>query len=244
MRRAPRQFTGSVQCERRMAEGSLTAKFLLLALFIIIDGQSLAQSGITFTDLQRSGPERAAAINMAEQGIMPGVSPEKFDPAGDVTRKAFAIYLQRMFKLERPEVPTDIPDISKEDPAYDAIQAASQFMDSQILCFGCALNLEFHPDQPMSREDSGLTLTRVLIATGKLDLIDNKTAKVLLSNIPGSEDMPSIAQRYIATSIQSGILQPSPDKQFHLDEPLQRGELAIQLDQMQRAFAIPMRQPQ
>jgi hypothetical protein len=106
--------------------GRNVGRSILCALTLFLSCVS-AETQDTVSDLGTHVSEQPAIASMMKQGIMRGVSPTKFNPAGLNARGDFAVSVQHLFDLPVPAHKVDYPDVSPDSPFYGAIQAVSPY---------------------------------------------------------------------------------------------------------------------
>lgn len=185
--------------------------------------------------------EQPAIARMVKQGIMRGVTPARFDPAGPNARGDFAVSVQKLFDLPAPAHPVDYLDVSPDSPFHAAVQAVSPYLGRQMRCFGCQLTTSLGPNEPVSRLEAVITLTNILVAQNKVALVDAQAAEPLLRQVRGADDSRGPLRLYVATAIQSHILLPTAANSLAPDRPFTRADLAALLDRVQRNFHVPQR---
>jgi hypothetical protein len=212
----------------------LAALAIVVTLTLICPG--IAATLPRFMDVTPSDPAAPAIGRMVDQGILDTIAPGRFAPLENLTREAFAIALQRLFALPVPENAPDFPDIPRNHPARAAIAASAQYMNRQLLCFGCALSHSFGPAVPVTQAEATLALTRVLIAKGAVRLLSEADATIVLKGVANANDLAPLTRLYFATAMRAGLQPRGPNGNLLLASPLIRAAAALRFDAVQRRF--------
>jgi hypothetical protein len=187
-----------------------------------------------------SHTEAGPAINsMLAQGIMRGVSPTQFAPEASLTHGDFVIAIRNMFNLPRTDQAIGFLDVDASSPVYAALQGVEPYLGGQILCPGCALGKNFMPGQPISSAEVTFTVTRVLAAQNRLQLVSPAEVDSVLSEVPDASQLPRPSRVYFATAIRTGILPVGPGNRIEPASKVTRADAAVLLDRVQQKFDIP-----
>ncbi|WP_066632984.1 S-layer homology domain-containing protein [Desulfolucanica intricata] len=116
-----------------------------------------ASPAAAFTDIKGSFAEEAI-IHLTEQGIISGITPEKFAPEEKISRKHFAVLLTKVLGIQPvfPSQPT-FEDLPREAPEFGYVEALVKLG----LLKGTQSNY-LGADDPVSRQDAAVLLHRVL----------------------------------------------------------------------------------
>jgi len=197
---------------------------------------------VAFSDLAGHDAAESAINSMAAQGIMHGLTPTQFAPEMPLTRGDFVIAMQRMFNLP-PSQSIAFSDVAPANPVYPALQAVGPYLGRQLLCFGCALGTNFMPSQAISKAEAIFTMTRVLAALNKLQLLSPSDADSVLAGIPDLSELSPPSRVYFATAIRNGISPLGPENRILPASEVTRADAAVLLDRVQRKFDIPRLPP-
>jgi len=136
----------------------------------------VSAAGVNFTDINNSYAKNAI-MNLAEAGIVNGVSNELFNPTGKITRQDFAIILAKALNLDVTGTPLNstFKDIPQTHYAFSYVEAASKA--GLVKGYG---NGEFGLNDTLSRQDLAIMFVRALNvdSTGygsKLQFTDSKS---------------------------------------------------------------------
>jgi hypothetical protein len=185
-----------------------------------------------FGDLRGFGTDVAAIQAIAAQRILPGISPDQFDPAGKVTRGDFAIYLERMLGLSESQTPTTFLDLNRESSAYGAVQSLLPYLDWYIDAKGAFV---FRPNETFDRQTAASVSANLLLATGKAALMTNQEADEVGSHIPDWREIDASARRQVAMALRARALSLQ-EGNFNPGAPLNRAETAMLLRNLQLAI--------
>lgn len=224
----------------RISKLLATAASVLLGGFFVqpFQAQDGAQSGPEFTDLHGYSMEAPAIKNMVDQGIMNVTAPGKFDPGTTVKRADFAIALRRMFSLPQPGKPIKFSDVHPSDAIYADVEAVAPYMDKQVPCPGCEVGSAFSPNKAISRAQWAITVVRILVAQNKLQLLSEEQSNKILSSVPDVRDVPKGARVYIATAIDSDIIECCSGNAIAVDQIPSRADVADMLNNIQKHFNL------
>lgn len=204
---------------------------------------AVAQPVTGFTDLPQQADVHLAITHMAAQGIMSERAAGRFGPKETSSLGEYLVSMQHMFNLPPPARPAKFTDVPPSSRYYAAVQAASPYLGRQVLCFTCALSTNLYPDQPLSRAQTTVTLVNVLVARGKLALVDETGAAQILANVRDAGKLSPPARRYFATAISANILPLSPAGTLQIADLHTRADLALMLDRVQTQFHVPQVHP-
>ncbi len=119
----------------------------------------ITPSGVTFADIQNHWG-KTAIEEMAEKGILKGVSANEFAPDRSITRAEFAVLLSRVLKLNQTGLVNEFDDVS--DTAWYKNEV-SQVAEEDIILGNLG---QFRPDEKISRQELALMLARAYIFAG------------------------------------------------------------------------------
>jgi hypothetical protein len=229
---------------RRNCARPMTGHVLLLALpALLFQTVATGQVKPAFTDLAAHVAEQPAINNMVTQGIIRAVSPTQFSPDAPNTRGAFAVSVQHMFNLPKPAQAVTFSDVPSSSSIFTAVQAIAPFQGRQILCSGCALGSTFGPNEPVTRAETAVLLTGILIAQKKVALTSPAEAESALAKVPDANELRGPARLYLATALQSGVITLTSASKLDPASQRTRADTAVLLDSVQKKFAIPQVRP-
>jgi len=226
----------------RHSDNLLRCAAVAFAFAFFAASSATAQQGLfgqpNISDLTAHPAEAPAIHSMVAQGVIRVVG-EKFEPDAPMTRGDLAIATQHLFKLGRPAQIVEFTDIPRTSPLYSAVQSVAPFLGREALCFGCALISKFLPNVAVTRIESAVLLTNILVAHNKFKLLSRAEAERVLANVADAKTLKGPLRMYVATAIRNDILTlPAPNR---LDPHMvqSRALTAVMLDRAQNKFAIP-----
>jgi hypothetical protein len=216
---------------------------VLLTVFALLASTTIALAKpVNITDLNAHVAEAPAIRNVVAQGIMRTIGPDTFKPDALTTRAELAASVQHMFNLRRPANLANFPDIPPNSPLYSSVEAVAPFLGRQTLCFGCALISNFLPNEPVSRIESAVLLTNVLIAQKKFSLLSEAESEPVLIGIEDAKTFRGPLRVYVATAIHNGVLPLTAP--HRLDPTLHtRAQTAVLLNNLQERFNLQKVEP-
>lgn len=194
--------TGIYNCPQTVA---ITDSRAASAIFYTVDGSTPSPSSSKYTSpFEVTNSEKVQAIAIAPGGKASGSASVSYTCL--FTRAEFALLMQQQFALPAPKHPRSFPDVSPNDPAYAAIEAAASFMDPMVLCPGCELTRNFFPNQSVTRAVSTVTIVRILVSRGNIQMLTPAQADGVLANIADAQQLPRPSRTFFATAVSRGIL--------------------------------------
>lgn len=220
------------------------ATVMLVGFFVQpIQAQNGAQNDPQFTDLHGYSMEAPAIKAMVAQGIMSATAPGTFEPGTTLKRGDFAVALQRLFNLPQPSKFIKFSDVHPADAIYAAVEAVAPYMDKQVPCPSCDLGSAFLPNKAVSRAQWAITVVRVLVAQNKLQLLGEEQSNKVLASVPDVRDVPKGARAYIATAIDSDVIECCVGNAIAVDQIPSRADAAEALNNIQKRFNLsPVKQ--
>ena len=204
-------------------------------------GAQPAQKTIDFADVDVRTTEGAAIASLVRQQMLYARTSSEFKPQAPTTRGELAIAVQKLFSLppaERGGAATNFPDIQLGTRLDEAVRGIAPYLNRQILCPGCALGSNFIPDDTPSRAEMAVLLVSVLVSQRRIQLVGAVERDQILSAVTGTGDLSPLARTYVATALKHKLLSLGPSREAALDEPVRRGELAVQLFNLQQRFHL------
>jgi len=216
---------------------------LLGLIALLLPASAPAQPKPAFTDLATHVTEQPAINSVVAQGIMKGVTGTQFNPDAANTRGDFVVSMQKMFNLTKPAQTVSFPDVPASSPIYAAVEAVAPYLRRQILCPGCALVENFLPNVPVSRVETAVIMTGILVAQNKVTLLTPAAAETALAPVTDVNTLHGPLRVYVATALQSGVITlPAPNQLQPAAQPT-RADTATLLDTVQKKFSLPQVQP-
>jgi len=214
------------------------------AIFFTTDGSTPTSSSVKYLEPLQSN----ATVTVRALAIAPGKQASSVVSATytcALTKADFAVLLSSQFRLPTPKAPIDFPDVPRTLNTYPEIEAAASFLNPQLLCPNCALRPEFYPTAPISRQVATLAYVRILLASGRLQLLSAADSATVLEGVPEAAALPKGAKPYFATAVRTGLLAIDQNHTLGLASLQSREEaLAHMADIQKRMGANEVIQPQ
>lgn len=178
-----------------------------------------------FTDTENHWA-KGVIDSLSSKGIIQGKSESTFAPNENIDRAQFAILLVRAFGEDLSTVNqfTNFEDVSTNDWFNKGISIASQMG----LVMGKGKN-EFKPNDPITREEMVVMITRALHkASSKPNLSDNELSEIL-SAFEDSGSTSDWAKDSFAIAVKTGIVNGKTATTFAPKDLATRAEAATML---------------
>lgn len=196
------------------------------------------QSEPQITDLSGFSYEAPSIKSMVGQGVLNLTGPGKFDPATTLKRGDFANAIQRLFNLPQPAEPIKFSDVHPGDAIYAAVEAVAPYMDNQVPCPEGNVGSDFSPNHTVNRAQWAITVVRILVAQNKLQLLSEDKTDRVLATVPDAKDIPKRARPYVATAIDSGVIECCAGNAIDVEQILSRADAAFVLAKVQTSFSL------
>lgn len=179
----------------------------------------------SFADLQ--GHWAKAEIELlAAKLIVKGATEDGFMPDRPITRAEFAALLVRSLGIAEEkngsatfeDVPTNAWFAGSVAAAYD-----------KGLVDGVARNM-FHPNEPITREQMAVMISRALAMIGKQQ--DGANPMTSLSKFVDREAVSSWAQDAVSKVVQAGLMNGTGEERFAPSEQASRAQVAVMLKRL------------
>ena len=169
---------------------------------------------VTFNDIQNDGHKEYIEA-LAKRHIIKGINEESFNPNASISRAQFAVMIARAMNLEAEEE-TKFNDV-KGQWYESAVQALAEV---EIIK---GKNPEtFDPDQPLTRQQAALMVTRLLEFAGvELPAVDSE--KLPFNDL---EEVSESAKQQVAIVYALGIFTGKEDGSFDPTGELTRSQMA------------------
>lgn len=208
----------------------------LSTVWIAGHGQIQSAHG-TIADVLENGTGGAIA-RMVDQGIIPLMSREKFEPTKIVTGRQFAVAVSRMFNLQDSRKKPLFRDVPSDDPDFAAINSIAPYLQRQAFCPGCLLAKTFQPDATLSPVAEAAILTGLLIDRHDVSLLDSTHTDQLLLTATHLAALAPPARRLVATAVQSKIVSMSDLTPEAVTAGVTRARLAVVLDALETRYKL------
>jgi hypothetical protein len=202
-----------------------------------------AQTEPELTDISGFTMERPAITNLIAQGVMTPLAPGKFGPGVTIKRGDFAVALQRLFNLPPPGEPVKFSDVHPTDAIYSAVEAIAPYVDKQVPCPDCEIGSSFGPTKSVSRAQWAITVVRVLVAQNKLQLVSEEQANKILAHVPDADVFSKRARVYIATALDSNVLDCCAGNTIEASQMVSRADAAEGLNNLEKRFGLSPAKP-
>nr|WP_249435712.1 endo-alpha-N-acetylgalactosaminidase family protein [Paenibacillus sp. Marseille-Q4541] len=157
---------------------------------------------------------------LASQGIIKGLTEQKFAPNLTINRSEIAAMLSRAFGL-KANGSTSFKDVTEDKWYKDDVSAVA---DAGL--FKGYANQLFEPTKPLSREEMAVIMVRALEWKGKLPVVSD-TTETVLSNYKDADQAGSWSKQALAICIELGLIQGTPDHKLSPKSNLTRAEAAV-----------------
>lgn len=228
--------------------GSLRFSLLAVTLIVAVEGGLLQiadaqpiQGSTKSIDVDARSAEAAAIASLIRQQVLSARTETEFQPQAPLKRGEMAIALHKL--LNPSPLPNRIgvarfPDVQLGTPLEEAVTAIAPYRNRQILCPGCALGSNFLADDNPSRFETAVVLVSILLAQHRLELVSDAERDRIASSVKGTSDLLPLARTYLATALKYKLLNLGPANEADLDSPIQRGDFAVQLVDIQQRFRL------
>ena len=195
------------------------------------NGAALAYQGPppSFDDLGGYDWAHEAIVALASQGVIKGVAPGKYAPAGHVTRAQFATLGQRIFQLQEPGKAATFSDVTPAHWAYGSVGAVAPYMP------GIGGD-EFGPNQNIDRQNVVAVLIRILNSRGRVVLAGADETRTILAGVADAAGIDPERRVYVATGMKYGIMLGVGDGRFDPRGVLTRAQVAVLLNRLKSNF--------
>jgi hypothetical protein len=231
-----------------IARGSLRCLLLAVTLIVAVEGGLLqiadaqpTQGTIEYVDVDARSAEGAAIASLVRQQVLSARTATEFQPQAPLKRDEMAIALHKL--LNPSPQPNRIgvvsfPDVQLGTTLEEAARAIAPYRNRQILCPGCALGSNFLADDTPSRFETAVVLVSILLAQHRIELVSDAERDRIASSVKGTGDLLPLARTYVATALKYKLLNLGPANEADLDSPIQRGDFAVQLVDIQQKFRL------
>lgn len=162
---------------------------------------------------------------LVSKGILKGITDQNFAPDKTINRSEIAAILARALGLE-VKGSTSFKDVPQDKWYSDSVIATA---DAGLIK-GYEGNL-FDPMKPLSRQEMAVIMARVLELKGKSPKVSDATQAVLATYIDA--DQAGIwSKQALATCIELGLIQGTPDHKLNPKSNLTRAEAAVMISRL------------
>ncbi|MCF8011609.1 MAG: S-layer homology domain-containing protein [Clostridiales bacterium] len=175
-----------------------------------------------FKDIEGHWAQKEVKV-MAGEGIIAGVTEQKFEPGEHVTRAQLAAILVRMLNIDNTNgSASGYQDVKQDAWYHNVVNTISQ----AGLINGYNENT-FGPDNPVTRQQVAVILNRVIQKKGSFDRL-NKTINSL-NTFDDSESISSWARQSTANMVQYGLIAGRQNNRFAPLDKTTRAEIVVLL---------------
>ena len=173
-----------------------------------------------FKDIKGHWAEKEIS-ELAEEGIVKGVTEDEFMPDKSITRAEFTALIVRTLGLELVDYKNEFGDVKKTDWFADEVQTA---MENGII----SKDEMFRPNDTMTREE----MTKVMVealkkATGEEDL-----EKADLGQFKDAEEISGWAKEYVAEALHTGLIKGISEEEFSPKTNATRAQGAVMIHRL------------
>jgi hypothetical protein len=167
--------------------------------------------------------------DLVAKKILEGDDMHHFNPDQHVTREQFATMVARMFHLNNTSTTQNFVDVPQEHWSFNDVEATKDYFDAYKYPSG---GYGFAPAEGVKRQDVAVTLVKVMMKMDKsILLMDAKSADQLLKKkFKDTSNIAATLRRYVATAVQSKLIQGDDQGRYNPDRTLTRAEAATLLD--------------
>ncbi len=165
---------------------------------------------------------RRDIVLLSLQGIVSGVSKEKFEPDREITRAEFAAILARALGLKSARGENTFSDVKDTDWYYESVQTAYEY--GIISGYG---NGKFGPADKITREQVMTMLARTTSITGLKMELEAREAEKLLATFEDAAHAAAWAKDSLAACVKIGLLQGKDDKTLAPGDETTRAEVVV-----------------
>lgn len=202
--------------DRLWSRNWLTA--CMAGILLFSSTTALAQQAV-FTDIDTSYAKESIAF-VYEQGIMDGLSSNRFAPTEKMSRRSMAMVLAKALGVQPiyPEQPT-FSDVAPTAAEYGYIEALAELG----IMTGTSRST-FSGDHPITRQETAVILARAL---ANPDVLDNTYLLAKLGqNISDADHIAAYAQGAVAFVLEEGLMA-GHNQLFLPRQALTRQEAAV-----------------
>lgn len=156
--------------------------------------------------------------DLAEQGIIKGVTEEEFMPDRSISRAEFTALIVRTLGLEKVEYEDAFDDVKGSDWYADDIQTA---LANGII----SADSQFRPLEPISREE----IAKVMVEALMHQLNTDQLEKGDVSSFTDRDQISAWAQEYVEMALGCGLMQGVSKTEFAPRENATRAQTAVLL---------------
>ena len=176
----------------------------------------------TFKDVENHWA-KDAVNDMGSRLIISGVSEDRFEPDGDITRAEFAAIVVRALGVMRAGAGRDaFSDVTKDAWYYDAVSIA--YEHGIISGYGNGI---FGPMDKITNEQAMTMFARAMSITDLKANLKADEAKQLLAAFPAFEESSEWAKGSITDCIKAGIVSETVNKMISPKHNITRAEVAV-----------------
>jgi hypothetical protein len=188
-------------------------------------------SEITLTDIK--GNWAVTSIqDLVNKGILQGDQNKHFNPNSTVSREELATMVAKSFNLTSDSTAeTSFSDVAKYRWSFSNVEATKDYFEATTNENG---TFSFNPTEGAKRADVAVTLVKVLLKQNtSLLLLDKDAAdKLLKEKFKDADRIPVDLRTYVATAVQSNLIQGDDKGNFAPTKTITRAEIAALLDRL------------
>ncbi len=183
--------------------------------------RAVSQPG-PFSDVPADHWAAPEITRLAGAKILTGDGNGRFRPDAPVTRAQLAKILvtSRGFEVDPPPAAPSFTDVPKTYWAYPYIEMAYR------LAYIQGRGNRFQPDDPVTREDLAIIMTRVLAWEGEAQQLGYRTT---VKSLPFSDiwSIDDSFRQYVAQAVRKGVMKGYSDGSFRPAEPATRAQAGL-----------------
>ncbi|WP_028547968.1 alkaline phosphatase family protein [Paenibacillus sp. UNC451MF] len=186
---------------------------------------TIASAQKSFKDLSQHWAKTDVEL-LASKQLVQGVSDSRFDPDSRVTRAQFAALLVRALGLNEVSSGSKFTDVREGEWFAGSVKAAAKaglvsgFQDGS-----------YHPEEPITREESAVMISKALRIAGNLDAAAVKQEQTI-HEFKDQSQISLWAQEAVKQSASAGIITGMDDDAFGPSEYTTRAQAAVMLKRL------------
>ncbi|RJX38721.1 hypothetical protein D3P09_14355 [Paenibacillus pinisoli] len=181
---------------------------------------SVIWNPVQFADVEKHWSKQDVN-DMGSRLVVKGISEDRFNPDGSVTRAEFAAILVRALGLQDNGASNSFSDVSQSEWYYQAVSKAVEYGIVTGYTDGT-----FKPGATISRQEAIVMIARAMQLTADQPSLSETQQRSALSSFNDGGEVAAWAQESVAAIVQSGLAKGSPDGNLNPEATMTRAETA------------------